>query len=125
MSIDFLGLTNRKIAQILFKENDIMQESRLIAAYIVKQKPDLIVLFSSKSEVSDWLLNESPSEGRLIYLEHLIHNLAVNEGYAHRKDISLGETETAHLLMRMALVIHPYTSFLLSLPFLTYYAAMQ
>lgn len=125
MSIDFLGLTNRKIAQTLFKENDMMQESRLIAAYIVKQKPDLIILFSSKSEVSGWLLNESPSEGRLIYLEHLIHNLAVDEGYAHRKDISLGETETAHLLMGMALVIRPYTSFLLSLPFLTYYAAMQ
>lgn len=79
----------------------------LIAAYIVKQNPDLIILFSSKSEVSGWLLNESPSKGRLIYLEHLIHNLAVDEGYMHRKDISLGETETAHLLMRMALVIRP------------------
>ena len=99
ISIDFLGLTNRKIAHTLFKENDMMQESRLIAAYITKQKPDLIILFSSESEVSGWQLNESPSKGRLMYLEHFIYNLAIDEGYTYQKDIPLGETETAHLLM--------------------------
>jgi len=99
ISIDFLGLTNRKIAHTLFKEHDMMQESRLIAAYITKQKPDLIILFSSESEVSGWQLNESPSKGRLMYLEHFIYNLAIDEGYTYQKDIPLGETETAHLLM--------------------------
>jgi hypothetical protein len=104
MSIDFLGLTNRKISQTLFKENDMMQESRLIATYTVNQKPDLIILFSSKSESGGWQLNEAPSKGRLIYLEHFIYNLAINAGYAYRKNISLGETETAHILMGKTLV---------------------
>ncbi len=99
-SWDFLGLTNKTIARTLYEERDISEESRKTSKYIVRQRPDLIILFSSKSEFRGWLLNESPSKGRIPYLEYLIHDLAIQEGYTALKDIPLGEIEEAHLLAK-------------------------
>ncbi len=99
-SLDFLGLTDRTIARMVFHKKDLTEESRLIARYIVQQGPDLIILFSSKSEIRGWSIDASPAGGRLNHLEYLIHNLAIKEGYTALQSIPLGEIEDAHLLAR-------------------------
>lgn len=99
-SSDFLGLTDKSVAKIVYTEKDLTQESRKISRLIVRQMPDLIILFSSKSEVQGWPIEESPSSGRLNYLEYLIHEQAIKEGYTTYKSIPLGEFEEAHLLVK-------------------------
>jgi hypothetical protein len=99
-SSDFLGLTDKSIARIVYAEKDITEESRKISRHIVQQMPDLIILFSSKSEVQGWPIKESPSSGRLNYIEYLIRRRAIQEGYTVHKSIPLGEFEEAHLLVK-------------------------
>lgn len=102
-SLDFLGLTDKTIARMICQEKDLKEEARLISGYIVQQKPDLIILFPSKSEVAGWSIDATPGDGKLIHLEHLIYSYASQEGYISFKEISMGETEKALLLTRPGL----------------------
>ncbi len=99
-SSDFLGLTDKSIARIVYTEKDLTEESRKISRHVVRQKPDLIILFSSKSEFPGWPIAESPSSGRLNHLEYLIHEQATKEGYTPHRSIPLGEFEEAHLFVK-------------------------
>jgi arabinofuranosyltransferase len=99
-SLDFLGLTDKTIARMVFHKKDLTEESQAISRYIVQQGPDLIILFSSKSEVRGWSIDASPAGGRLNHLEYLIHELAIKEGYTALQSIPLGEIEEAHLLAK-------------------------
>ncbi len=99
-SLDFLGLTDRTIARIVSEEKDLTEESRKIARHVIHQKPDLIILFSSKSEVRGWPVEQVPAGGTLNHLEYLIRDRAIKEGYMPYKDIPLGDTEKAHLLLK-------------------------
>jgi arabinofuranosyltransferase len=97
-SLDFLGLTDKTIARLVSEEKDPQEESRKISRHIIQQKPDLVILFSSKSEVSGWPIEKSPESGKLNHLEYLIRRLATKEGYSAFKDIPMGGIEEAHLL---------------------------
>ncbi|MGD9345379.1 MAG: hypothetical protein PVH84_05920 [Candidatus Aminicenantes bacterium] len=105
-SLDFLGLTDKTIARKIYQKQDLQEESRSIAEHVVGQGPDILILFSSKSEVIGWSIDGSPADGKLIHLEHLIHDLAFKEGYARLKKIPLGEIEEALLLVKPETVDH-------------------
>jgi hypothetical protein len=102
-SLDFLGLTDKAIGRIVYEVKNLTEESQKISQYIIQQKPDLIILFSSKSEVLGWPIQESPSSGKLNYLEYIILESVLKEGYTAHKSIPLGEFEQAHLLAKPGL----------------------
>jgi arabinofuranosyltransferase len=98
-SIDFLGLTEKNIAEIIYREKDIQKRSLRSAEYIFNLKPDIIILFSFKSDFEGWILNDSFPEDKLSYLELTIYNCAKGRGYKHMKYICVGKTEKAHILV--------------------------
>jgi len=97
-SIDILGLTEKEMARIIYKEKDIILENKINAEYIVNRKPDVIILFSFKPDYGGWMFDKSKPEDRLFHIEYLIYKQAIQRGYKYLNFLLLGSKEKAHIL---------------------------
>jgi len=97
-SIDILGLTEKKIARTLYTEKDIMKANAINAEYILNQRPDIMILFSSESYYGGWMYDKSNPEDRLFHLEYLLYQGAVQTGYQVLYCKTLGKNEKMHIL---------------------------
>lgn len=98
-SIDILGLTDKEIARTLSKEKDTLKQNKINAEYILNQRPDVMILFSSESYYDGWMYDKSNPEDRLFHLEYLLHKGAVEKGYQVLNPLPLGLKEKMHILM--------------------------
>jgi hypothetical protein len=97
-SIDILGLTEKNIARIIYENRDIKQQSQMISEYVFSIEPDVIILFSSTIEEGGFVFDRSKPKEKMYYLEYLLYKEALEKGYFHYKELSLGRQEKAHIL---------------------------
>ncbi len=98
-SIDILGLTEKKIARTLYNEKDSLKANKINAEYILKQSPDVVILFSSVSLYDGWMYDKSNPEDRFFHLGYLLYQRAVQTGYQVLNSIPFGKSETMHILV--------------------------
>lgn len=99
-SIDILGLTDKAIADIIFRQKDSAREALQIAANIRSRKPDLLILFSYQSSIEGWTFDDTFPDEKMDYLESLLYRQALAENYTRKKIFSLGSKKKAYLLLR-------------------------
>jgi hypothetical protein len=97
-SIDILGLTEREIAKTIHKEKNVLKKDQRNAEWVLNRKPDVIILFSFKSEYKGHVFDKSRSEERLYYIEHYLYRKALQQGYEYLRSFSLGKSEKALIL---------------------------
>ena len=98
-SIDILGLTEKEIARTLYKEKDAIKANKINAEYILKQRPDVLILFSSVSYFDGWMFDKSNPEDRFFHLGYLLYQEAVRTGYQVLNSMPFGKNETMHILV--------------------------
>lgn len=99
-SIDILGLTEREIAKTIYDEKDTFKENEKNAEYILNQQPDVLILFSFKSDYEGWMFDKSEPQDRLFHIEYLLYEKALQKNYSHTKYLPVGKLEKAHFLVR-------------------------
>jgi arabinofuranosyltransferase len=99
-SIDILGLTEKEIARTIYYEKDAFKENEINAEYVLNQRPDVLILFSFKSDYEGWMFDESEPQDRLFHIEYLLYEKALQKNYKHMKYLPLGKLEKAHFLVR-------------------------
>jgi hypothetical protein len=97
-SIDILGLTEKKIAKNIYREKDLIKQNQINAAYILKQKPNIIILFPFTSEYEGFQFDKSKPEEKLFYIEYLLYKQALQEGYKNLNCMPLGRMKKICLL---------------------------
>ncbi|NIM90428.1 MAG: hypothetical protein GTO17_05715 [Candidatus Aminicenantes bacterium] len=98
-SIDILGLTEKEIASTLYNEKDALKANKTNAEFILRQRPEVVILFSSVSLYDGWMYDESNPEDRFFHLEYLLYQGAVRAGYQVLNSIPFGKSETMHILV--------------------------
>jgi hypothetical protein len=98
-SIDILGLTEKDIARTLYNEKDVIKANKINADYILKQRPDVLILFSSESYFDGWMYDKSNPEDRFFHLGYLLYQGAVQTGYQVLNSMPFGKNETMHILV--------------------------
>jgi len=98
-SIDILGLTEKEIARVLYSEKDAIKENKINAEYILNQRPDVLILFSSESYYDGWMYDKSNPEDRFFHLEYLLYQGAVHTGYQVLNSMPFGKNEKMHILV--------------------------
>jgi hypothetical protein len=99
-SIDILGLTEKEIARTIYDEKDTFKENEKNAEYILNQRPDVLILFSFRSDYEGWMFDGSEPQDRLFHIEYLLYEKALQKKYSHLKYLPLGKLEKAHFLVR-------------------------
>ncbi len=99
-STDLLGLTDRAIGRILSREGNNVQKTGLVIEKVLRDEPDLIILFPSQSLFEGNMFDKSRPRDRLIYIEYSLYRKSLQQGYHELMDLSLGSTEKALLLAR-------------------------
>jgi arabinofuranosyltransferase len=98
-SIDMLGLTEMEIARTLYNEKDTLKANKINAEYILKQRPDVLILFSSVSYYDGWMFDKSNPEDRFFHLGYLLYQGAVQTGYQVLNSMPFGKDEKMHILV--------------------------
>jgi len=98
-SIDILGLTEKEIARTLYNEKDAIKENKINAEYILNQRPDVLILFSSESYYDGWMFDKSNPEDRFFHLEYLLYQGAVQTDYQVLNSMPFGKNERMHILV--------------------------
>ena len=98
-SIDILGLTEKDIARTLYNEKDVIKANKINADYILKQRPDVLILFSSESYFDGWMYDKSNPEDRFFHLGYLLYQGAVQTGYQVLNSMPFGKNERMHILV--------------------------
>jgi len=99
-STDLLGLTDRGIARILSREGNNVQKTGLVIEKVLRDEPDLIILFPSQSLFEGNMFDKNRPRDLLLYVELSLYKKALQQGYHELMDLSLGGTEKALLLGR-------------------------
>jgi len=98
-SLDFLGLTEKRIAKNIYKEKDLLKRNQINASYILDQKPDLIILFSFLADDEGWVFDRSKPGERFYHLEYLLYKEAIKNGYTLLDCRSSGRKEKAYIFI--------------------------
>lgn len=99
-SIDLLGLTDRDIARTLDQDEDNATKTGLVIETVLREKPDIIILFPSQSLFEGNMFDRQRPRDRLIYIEHRLYETALQQGYHESLNFDLGGSEKALLLER-------------------------
>jgi hypothetical protein len=99
-SIDLLGLTDGEIARILARDEDNVTKTGLVIGRILRERPDIIILFPSQSLFEGSMFDKHRPRDRLIYIEKRLYEEALGEGYHETRYFDLGGSEKALLLER-------------------------
>ena len=99
-SIDLLGLTDREISGILAQDEDSVTKTGLVIETVLREKPDLIILFPSQSLFEGNMFDKQRPRDRLITIEHRLYESALELGYHESGYFDLGGLEKALLLER-------------------------
>jgi len=98
-SIDILGLTEKEIARTIYKEKDAFKKNKMNAQYILNQSPDILILFSFKSDYPGWMFDESEPQDKLFHIEYVLYNQALQKSYKPMHYLPLGRLEKVHILV--------------------------
>jgi hypothetical protein len=97
-SLDILGITDKKIAKVLFEEKNVVKANTLTREHIMDRNPDLVILFSSNVSDKGWIFNHDFPKERLYHVEYLIYEEAKKGGYVLAESRPFGHSETALFL---------------------------
>ena len=98
-SIDILGLTEKEIARTLYNEKDAIKQNKINAEYILNQRPDVLILFSSESCFDGWMYDQAQPENRFFHIEYLLYQGAIQTGYMVLNSMPFGKNEQMHILV--------------------------
>lgn len=98
-SLDILGLTEKRIAKKVYREKDLLKRNQTTAAYILDQRPDIIILFSSPSESEGWTFDKSRPDETFYHVEYLIYKDALKMKYTLFDCRLSGKKEKAYILV--------------------------